>query len=78
MDEIKCLYDSCSFAGFCKRHTYSTKLPFDAYFAFRPPITTDNKCTMFVPITALAEKIYRLSETPRSLEADMVFDTPKH
>lgn len=77
-EEIKCIFDSCSYAGFCKRHTYATKLPFESYFAHRPPIYEDYKCTMFVPITALAEKIYRLSETPRPSETDIVFDPPKH
>lgn len=76
MEEVKCIFDSCAYAGFCKRHTYATKLPFESYFAHRPPIYEDYKCTMFVPITTLAEKIYRLSETPRPAEADIVF-TPR-
>jgi hypothetical protein len=78
MENIKCLFDSCTFSGFCSRHTYSSKLDADPYFAVRPPIQEDYKCTMFVPITALAEKIYRQSQTPYTSEAEMIFDKPKH
>lgn len=63
-DEIKCVYDECPYSGFCKRHTFAIKTFEEPYFATRPPVYDDNKCTMFVPISGLAEKIYRVSVTP--------------
>jgi hypothetical protein len=71
-DEIKCVYDECPYSGFCKRHTFAIKTFEEPYFATRPPVYDDHKCTMFVPISGLAEKIYRVSVTPAVSGIDVV------
>jgi hypothetical protein len=77
-DNIKCIFDECSFSGFCKRHTFAVKTFDDPHFAMRPPVNEEYKCTAFVPISGLAEKIYNLSKTPLTSGVEVIFDSPKH
>lgn len=73
IDTIKCVYDECPYSGFCKRHTFAVKTMEEPYFAMRPPVNSEYKCTMFVPISGLAEKIYRVSETPAPSGIEVIF-----
>lgn len=72
-DNIKCVYDECPYSGFCKRHTFAVKTFEEPYFAMRPPVNSEYKCTMFVPISGLAEKIYRVSQTPATSGIEVIF-----
>lgn len=73
IDTIKCVYDECSYSGFCKRHTFAVKTMEEPYFAMRPPVNSEYKCTMFVPISGLAEKIYCVSQTPATSGIEVIF-----
>lgn len=72
IDTIKCVYDECPYSGFCKRHTFAIKTFEEPYFAMRPPVTNEHKCTMFSPISGLAEKIYCVSQTPATSGIEVI------